>query len=281
MMLKKEIENFLLSKNGYLKKSPLEVAKGIWKISPKHSLPKNKDELQRELKQIKDVQATLRMAQSAENSKEENKLIETYHKILEEKNKPKKKLFFDIETSFNIVASWNVGRDIDLSPESIIEERKIITICYKFSDSKKIYSLSWDGNNDDKKMLQQFSKIMDSADIIVGHNGDSFDIKHIRTRCIYHKIPISPKFNSIDSLKMARSGFKFNSNKLNYLGQFLGEGKKLDTGGFQLWKDVVINKSKKALSKMINYCKGDIILLERVYNRLQEYSPEKKFRMKI
>lgn len=278
-MIKKEIEDFLLGKQGYLKKSPLEVAKGIWKTSTKHSLPKNKVELQKELKQIKDVQATLRMAQSAENSKEENKLIETYHKILEAKNKPKKRLFFDLEVSPNIVFTWSVGRDISLTPDSIIQERAIICVCYKWEGQNKVHSIEWK-KGDDRDLVSRFSKIIDSADEIITQNGDAFDVKWLRTRCIYHQVPVSPKFNSIDTLKMARASFKFNSNKLDYMGGFLKVGKKIKTE-FNLWRDITLNNSKKAMSKMVSYCKQDVDLLEDVYNKLQKYCPQKKFKYKI
>lgn len=279
MMLKKEIEGFLLAKQGYLKKSPLEIAKGIWKQSSKHTLPKNKTELQKELDQIKDVQAALRAAKSTENSKEEEKLIAIYHKILEAKNKPKKRLFFDLEVSPNIVFSWTVGRDIDLSPESIIQERAIICVCYKWEGENKVHHIEWRKGND-KDLVVKFAKIIDSADEIITQNGDAFDIKWLRTRCIYHQVPVSPKFNSIDTLKMARSGFKFNSNKLDYMGGYLGVGKKIKTE-FNLWKDITLNNSAKAMNKMVTYCKQDVELLENVYNKLQKYCPVKKFKYKI
>ena len=126
-------------------------------------------------------------------------------------------------------------------------------------------------------MLKEFSKIIDSADEIVTQNGDKFDIKWLRARCIYHGIPISNKFNSIDTLKMARAGFNFNSNKLEYVGSFLGVGEKLKTG-YYLWKRIVLNDDPDAMKQMIAYCEEDVRLLERVYNKLQPYCPVKKFK---
>lgn len=279
MMIKKEIENFLLAKQGYLKKSPLEVAKGIWKSSTKHSMPKNKSEIQKELDQIRDVQTTLRMAKGAENSEEEENLIATYKKILELKNKPRKRLFFDLEVSPNMVLSWRIGRDISLSTEDIIQERAIICVCYKWEGESKVHSIEWN-KGCDKDLLQKFSKIIDSADEVVGQNSDKFDIKWLRTRCIYHRIPVSPKFNSIDTLKMARAGFNFNSNKLDYMGDFLGLGKKIKTE-YNLWKSILLDNDKKAMNQMTTYCKRDVQLLEDVYHRLQPYCPVKKFKYKI
>jgi len=123
----------------------------------------------------------------------------------------------------------------------------------------------------------KFSKIINTADEVITQNGDAFDIKWLRARCIYHDIEVSPKFNSIDTLKMARSGFKFNSNKLDYMGQYLNLGKKIKTD-YGLWKDIMLNNSRTAMDKMVEYCKQDVNLLEQVYNKLKKFCPEKKFK---
>lgn len=199
--------------------------------------------------------------------------------IFPEKEEPaKKRLFFDLEVSPNIVLSWRVGWEISLSPEDIIQERAIICVCWKWEHEKTVHSLQWK-KGDDKALLAKFAKVINSADEVLTQNGDSFDIKWLRTRCIYHGIPVSPKFNSIDTLKMARSGFKFNSNKLDYMGKFLGLGQKTHTG-YQLWKDITLNNSPLAMKTMVRYCKNDVLLLERVYNKLQPFCIIKKFKYK-
>ena len=185
-----------------------------------------------------------------------------------------KRLFFDIETSPNLVFSWNVGYDIRLDHDNIIKERAIICICYKFEGSDKVYHLTWD-KGDDKKMLQKFAEIINTADEVVGHNSDKFDIKWVRTRCIYHGINMTHDIKSIDTLKAARSKFRFNSNRLDYLGKYLGLGEKLETGGFSLWKDIVLKNDKKAIDKMVKYCKQDVLLLEKIFQKINPYIPHK------
>ena len=189
-------------------------------------------------------------------------------------NKKIKRLFFDIETSPNIGMFWSSGYKLNIPHESIIQERAIICICYKWAGEKEIHSLTWDKNQNDKKLLEQFIKIANEADEIVGHNGDKFDLPWVRTRCLYHNISMFPNYVTIDTLKQARSKFKFNSNKLDYIATFLGIGHKLSTG-FSLWKNIVLNKDEKALQSMVKYCKKDVELLEKVYNRLSTYLPAK------
>ena len=129
-------------------------------------------------------------------------------------------------------------------------------------------------------MLEDFAKVMNSADVLVTHNGDNFDIRWVRARCMFHGIKISPKFNSIDTLKLARAQFRLNSNKLNYIAQFLGLGSKIETS-YNLWKEICLNHDQDALDKMVKYCENDVVLLEKVYKSLREYSPVKRFKVAV
>ena len=185
-----------------------------------------------------------------------------------------KRLFFDIETSPNIGLFWTAGYKLNIGHDNIIKERAIICICYKWAGEKEVHSLNWDAKQNDKSLLEKFIKIANEADELVGHNGDKYDLPWVRTRCLYHGISLFPSYNTIDTLKYARSKFKFNSNKLDYIAQFLGLGAKISTG-FNLWKDIVLNSDKKAMEQMVTYCKGDVVLLEKVYNKLAPHFPEK------
>jgi hypothetical protein len=190
-------------------------------------------------------------------------------------NKLKKRLFFDIETSPNIGFFWQSGYRLNVPYSNIIKERAIICICYKWEGEDKVYSLTWDKDQDDKVMLEKFIEIANDANELVGHNGDRFDLPWIRTRCLYHRIPTFPTYVTIDTLKHARSKFRFNSNRLDYIAQFLNVGEKTETGGFDLWKNIVLNKDKEALKNMVEYCKNDVAILEKVYHELAKYVPHK------
>jgi DNA polymerase III epsilon subunit-like protein len=116
-------------------------------------------------------------------------------------------------------------------------------------------------------MLQQFIAVANVADELVGHNGDKFDLAWIRTRCLFHGIEMFPDYVTIDTLKIARQKFRFNSNRLNYIADFLGIGTKIKTE-YSLWKDILLHKDKEAMAKMIKYCQKDVVLLEKVYKAL-------------
>jgi len=186
----------------------------------------------------------------------------------------KKRLFFDIETSPNIGFFWSAGYKLNIPYDNIIKERAIICICYKWEGEDKVYSLQWDENQNDKEMLEKFILVANDAKELVGHNGDKYDLPWIRTRCLYHRIPTFPNYTTIDTLKSAKSKFYFNSNKLDYIAKFLGLGQKIHTG-FDLWKNIILNKDENALKEMMIYCENDVILLEKVYNELSTYIPAK------
>jgi len=181
-----------------------------------------------------------------------------------------KRLFFDIETSPNVVYAWRIGYNINLQPHDIITERRIISIHYSWENEDTVHYLTWDKNQCDKKMLTEFIKVMNQADEIIGHNSDRFDEKWIRTRCIYHRIPAMPKYKSLDTLKKAKFGFNFNSNKLDYIAKFLGVGAKVEHSGFDMWKGVMEN-DKEALQEMVTYGNGDVVVLKDVYYAMQRY----------
>jgi uncharacterized protein YprB with RNaseH-like and TPR domain len=186
------------------------------------------------------------------------------------KGSTRRRLFFDIETSPNIGLFWQAGYKKNIDYSNIIQERAIICICYKWEDEKQVYSLQWDSRQSDKKMLIDFIKVANKAVEMVGHNGDKFDLAWIRTRCVFHRIDMFPKYVTIDTLKVARAKFRFNSNKLDYIAEYLGLGNKIKTE-FGLWKDILLRKDKVAMEKMVKYCKKDVTLLEDVFKILNPH----------
>lgn len=184
------------------------------------------------------------------------------------------RLFFDIETSPNIVLSWRIGYKLNIGHDNLLKERAIICIGYKWEKEKTARALTWDKNQGDKAMLAEFVEEVHKADEVVGHNGDKFDLPWIRARCAIHGIPMMPAVKTIDTLQWARRKFLFNSNRLDYLGKTLGVGGKIKTE-FALWKRILLENDAAALREMVKYCKRDVEMLQRVYEKLCGYVPHK------
>lgn len=184
-----------------------------------------------------------------------------------------KRLFFDIETSYATGWFWRASWKTSISVDQILKDSAIICICYKWEGDKKVHSLEWK-RGDDSKLIKDFIKVILEADEVVGHNSDKFDLKRFRTRCLMNGVKSLPQFKSIDTIKIVRSNFSFDSNRLDYLGQKLNHGGKIKTD-INLWHDIIQRNCPKAMAKMVKYCKRDVDLLEKVYHDVIGYSKPK------
>jgi len=115
----------------------------------------------------------------------------------------------------------------------------------------------------EEKIVRSVWRMLDEADIVVGHNADRFDVSKINAKFYeYGMLPPSP-YRTVDTLKVARNRFGFPSNKLDYIIQLKAKGAKLKTD-FELWIDVMTGKPK-ACKRMMDYNMEDVRILEDVY----------------
>lgn len=183
-------------------------------------------------------------------------------------------LFFDIETAPNLSYVWGHWEQNVIKHE---REWYILCVSYRWGvDGKtKVISLpDYDGYEkdpeDDKALCQDLWDLLDRADIVIGHNGDRFDIRKSNARFILHGMTPPSHYRTVDTLKAARRFFMFNSNSLGALGQTLGLGSKADVGGFSTWAGCM-RGDKKAWRQMTKYAKQDTDLLVAVYLRLRPW----------
>ena len=130
---------------------------------------------------------------------------------------------------------------------------------------KTVHTLTWDESQCDKKLIEEFVPVLDSATESIAHNGDSFDIKWLRGRCLKHGIPMFPSYVTIDTLKRAKAAFRLNSNRLDYIGQYLGIGRKTHIG-YDTWKAILLDGCDKSMRRMVQYNKNDVRLLSDVFH---------------
>lgn len=177
-------------------------------------------------------------------------------------------LFYDIETSPNIGWFWRAGYKQNISHDQITKERAIICVSYKWEGEDEVYNLTWDKNQSDHFLIEQFAEVLKEADLIVAHNGDNFDIKWLRTRALYHGIQMLPNYKQFDTLKVAKSKLYLNSNRLDYISKFLGFEGKIKTN-IDLWLDIIFKNDREALNNMVTYCNEDVVQLEKIYHELK------------
>ncbi len=190
-------------------------------------------------------------------------------------NKPRI-LLYDIETMPLLTYTWS--RFNDIRPEMVIKESSIITIAYKFLGEKSVHLISVIDYPeryamdpyDDSEVLQDFLPILESADIIVAHNGDKFDNKIIAGRLLANGLSPMPIITALDSLKMLRSNVKMSSLSLDYFAKLKGLG----TKGSISWKDWrgAAEGDVASVKRMGKYNKQDVVLLEKVFNMILPYT---------
>jgi hypothetical protein len=185
-----------------------------------------------------------------------------------------KTLLYDIETSPSLGYVWGKWQQDVIQFK---EEWYILCFAYKWLDEKKTHVVALpdfkrykkDPTND-YDVVQKLHDLFSEADIVIAHNGNSFDQKKSQARMLYHEMIPPVPYQQIDTKLVARRSFNFNSNKLDDLGEMLKVGKKLETGGFATWLGCM-NGDKKAWEKMKKYNKQDVILLEKIYLKLRPW----------
>lgn len=175
-------------------------------------------------------------------------------------------LVFDIETSPNVAYVWaKYQQDVI----RYLSEWEILCFAYKWLGEDETIVAGRD-HYSEEVLVQRLHQLFDEADIVVAHNGNSFDIKKCNAKFIEFGLTPPSPFKSIDTKLVARRYFKFNSNKLDDLGDILGLGRKVQTGGFDLWVGCM-NNDASAWRKMVEYNKQDVDLLEQVYLKLRPW----------
>jgi hypothetical protein len=185
-------------------------------------------------------------------------------------------LLWDIETAPVLGHVWGAYEQNVLWIE---RDWYLLTIAWRWLGEKTVHVLGLDDfegyekdpHNDYALALHAW-ELFDEADIVVAHNGVSFDTKKAHARMIFHNFDPPSPVVEFDTLQAARAQFKFTTNRLNDVCAQLGIGEKVSTGGIDLWKAIVNDRDPKAWAKMKKYNKHDVVLLEQLYLRLRPWS---------
>lgn len=180
--------------------------------------------------------------------------------------------FFDIETSpsrgyfFNLYKEGNI-LEVD-------KYWKILSFSYKWLGDEKAHVVAMSDfprykkdKDDDTDVVKALWELADKADVLVAHNGNDFDIKRMNARFLALGMKPPTPYKTVDTKRIAKAYFKFDSNKLDDLADYLGIGRKLETGGKELWFKCM-DGDKKAWNLMKRYNKWDVVLLEKVYKKM-------------
>ncbi len=188
---------------------------------------------------------------------------------------PAKVLFLDIETAPSLGWVWGKWQQdvIDFD-----QHWYLLSFATKWLGENAVtckalcdYAGYRSDTHDDRKLTAELHKALDDADIVVAHNGDAFDLKKANARFIAHGMPPPSSYQSVDTLKLARKHFAFESNKLADLGKFFEIGTKLPHTGFGLWAGCM-KGDPKSWEVMKDYNSKDVELLEAIYYKLRPWA---------
>jgi len=175
-----------------------------------------------------------------------------------------KKLFLDIETAPNLVYTWGLWNQ-NVGINQIVEPGYTLCWAAKWENDTTVMFMSL--REGAENMLRGVHYLLEEADAVVHYNGRKFDVPMLNKEFIKHGIQPPTPYHQIDLLETARRRFRFESNKLDYVAQFLGLGSKLQHKGMELWKGCIAG-DEECWKTMEAYNIQDVNLLPAVYNRL-------------
>lgn len=193
-------------------------------------------------------------------------------------------LLLDIETAPLLGFCWGLWEN-NIALNQIHTDWYILSWSAKWLDSSKVmYEDNRNSKNleDDSKLLKGIWKLLDEADIVIGHNSKHFDIKKLNARFVQSGMCPPSSFKQIDTLELAKKHFSFTSNKLEYLSDKLcKKHKKLKHTkfpGFEMWS-ACLKGNKDAWNEMERYNKVDVLALQELYEKLRAWDSSINFNL--
>lgn len=182
-----------------------------------------------------------------------------------------KVLIVDIETAPNIAYVWGAWKQ-NVGINQWVRKSHIMSFAAKWLGEDTTTYVE-NRKTNDRAIVLSLCNLLDSADIVVAHNGEGFDVPTILGRAVVHGIRPPSPFHIVDTLKVARREFRFVQNNLAALAKELGvdekdEHKKFP--GFELWLECLRN-NEEAWEEMREYNIQDVLTLEEIYLRLRPY----------
>lgn len=182
------------------------------------------------------------------------------------KTKPKI-LIIDIEWRPTKALVWDAWK-VNVYPDQILEHGGLLCVGYKWKGKGGAKILS-DWEHGHAEMVRQTHALLCEADAVVTYNGDKFDLPKLHGEFLLEGLAPPPPLTSIDLIKTIKK-LGFFMNRLGFIGPFLGLGGKMEHEGINLWKKVD-NGDEKAQKRMARYCRQDVILTDKLYDKVLPY----------
>lgn len=183
-------------------------------------------------------------------------------------NAEPKILTFDIETSPNVGDVWQLfNQNIGLS--QLHDVTRMICFAAKWHHKRTVefYSEFHDGFDE---MIGHAYDLIDEADIVVGWNSKSFDVKHFNREFVKAGMTPPSPYKQIDLMLEVRKNFRMTSNKLAFVADYFGLHQKESNEGHGLWTKCLAG-DPQAWRKMRSYNINDVKATEAIYDYIRPW----------
>lgn len=177
-------------------------------------------------------------------------------------------LLYDIETSYLVIGAWDI---YETNALVVLQDWQILCFAYKWLGDKRVKVLGQDdtpgykpGKLNDKALVEELWQLFDEADVVVAHNGNSFDQKKAQARMMVHGLKPPSPYMQVDTKGEMKKVAAHTSNKLDDLNRSLGLETKLGHEGIATWTGCM-NGDPRAWKVMKRYNQQDIVALEQLY----------------
>jgi len=178
-------------------------------------------------------------------------------------------LLYDLEVSRDIVEGY--GNKWEFKVVKTIRHQELMCFAYKFLGDKTVKYVSRHDFAKYDDFVKALWDILNEADIAIAHNAARFDNKMANRFFIKAGLgPVSP-YKTVDTLQVARGAFKFQSNGLNDLAEYLDLGSKVKMGYADLEEEFMNNPTPSVERLMKKYNVQDVVLLEKIYLKLRPF----------
>ena len=176
-----------------------------------------------------------------------------------------KRLFLDVETAPNLATVWGIFNQ-NIGINQLMETSKVMCYTARWYGEDYTYFGS-EFNMGHKEMIESLHTFLDEADAVIHYNGKKFDIPVINREFLKYGMQPPAPCKQIDLMQTIKKQFRFVSNKLDHVCDELGIGRKLSTGGHELWLRCM-DGDKVAWATMEEYNIQDVMLLGELYDKL-------------
>jgi hypothetical protein len=177
-------------------------------------------------------------------------------------------LLLDIETAPNVAHVWGLWQQ-NVGLNQLLASGYVLCWAAKWYGEKEVMFDSLNQSKP-KQMLKKVHKLLDECDAVIHYNGKSFDIPTLNKEFLTHGMAPPAPYKQVDLCQVAKSTFRFPSNKLAYIAKALGVAEKKNNRGHELWVGCM-NDDPECWAEMEEYNRGDVVALEEVYEKMRPW----------